>query len=232
MQLSPMTRYYIRRLLSERAQELGLLPVDASTEGDDKIFLDQLIKLESLATTKLTELDLIVRMHQALSRNGQTYNSYIANLEAKLFALMGLSMGFGDLQDPTLPLQDMSGPLDNSGSSSHLISLADVLEQYNQVSQLAKKYLGELIIANYWRCTRPHSSWFADFEVTGSGEIICQNPRSSKEIFLSLEQIQQMQDWLNGFVSQCGRILPQFKRQLEKASISVAVGMPSEALAK
>lgn len=231
MQLSPMTRYYIRRLLSERAEDLGLLPVDASAEGDDKIFLDQLIKLESLAATKLTELDLIVRMHQALSRNGQTYNSYIANLEAKLFALMGLSVHGVDLQDPTLPLQEMSGPLDQAGSTSHLISLSDVLEQYNQVSQVAKKYLGELIIANYWRCTRPHSSWFADFDVTGSAEIMCQNSRSTKEIFLSLEQIQQMQDWLDGFIGQCGRILPQFKRQLEKANVAVTVGAPVKTLA-
>lgn len=221
MQLSPMTRYYIRRLLSERAEDLGLLPVDPSCEGDDKIFLDQLIKLESLAATKLTELDLIVRMHQALSRNGQTYNSYIANLEAKLFALMGLSLNSTEsLQDPTLPLQEMSGPLDNASSVSQLLSLAEVLETYNQVSQVAKKYLGELIIANYWRCTRPHSSWFADFEVNGSAEIVCQNPRSTKEIFLNPEQIQQMQDWLDGFIGQCSRILPQFKRQLEKAGIT------------
>ncbi|URR36515.1 hypothetical protein NBE99_05095 [Thermosynechococcus sp. HN-54] len=213
MSLTPMTRYYIRRLLAERAESLGLTV--SETESDSQAFADQLARLESLAATKLAEIDLIVRMHQTLSRNGQTYNSYLANLEQKLFALMGLGgQPREDLTEITLPqLEETKEP------AAKLLTLAEVLEHFNKIGEIAQKYLGKMIVANYWRGTRPYSSWFADFSVTNEGRVVCQSYQSTRDVYLSKEQLEHLQNWLTAFIRQCQRVLPQFTKQLQKAGI-------------
>lgn len=208
-----MTRYYIRRLLAERAESLGLTV--GSTESDSQAFADQLARLESLTATKLAELDLLVRMHQTLSRNGQTYNSYLATLEQKLFALMGLGgQPREELTDITLPQLE-----ETKGTAAKVLTLAEVLEHFNKIGDIAQKYLGKMIVANYWRGTRPYSSWFADFIVTNEGRVVCQSYQSSRDVFLSEEQLEHLQSWLEAFIRQCQRVLPQFTKQLQKAGV-------------
>ncbi|BCX13360.1 MAG: hypothetical protein KatS3mg067_2298 [Thermosynechococcus sp.] len=211
MPLTPMTRYYIRRLLAERAESLGL----KVSGSDSEAFAEQLSRLDSLAATKLAEIDLIVRMHQTLSRNGQTYNSYLVNLEQKLFALMGLAaQPQEDLSDITLPqLDSMEQP------AAKVLTLAEVLEHFNKIGDIAQKYLGKMIVANYWRGTRPYSSWFADFTVTNEGRVVYRSYQSSRDIYLNREQIEHLDNWLAAFVRQCQRVLPQFTKQLQKAGV-------------
>ncbi len=208
-----MTRYYIRRLLAERAKSLGLTVSNA--ESDSQAFGDQLARLESLTATKLAELDLIVRMHQTLSRNGQTYNRYLVNLEQKLFAIMGLGgQVHEELTDITLPQLEQT-----KGTAAKALTLAEVLEHFNKVSDIAQKYLGKTIVANYWRGTRPYSSWFTDFTVTNQARVVCQSYQSTRDVFLSEEQLKHLQSWLEAFIRQCQRVLPQFTKQLQKAGI-------------
>ncbi|WJI25193.1 hypothetical protein MZ909_05790 [Thermosynechococcus sp. B0] len=217
MSLTPMTRYYIRRLLAKRAESLGLTV--SGTESDSQAFADQLARLESLAATKLAEIDLIVRMHQTLSRNGQTYNSYLANLEQKLFALMGLGgQPREELTDITLPQLE-----ETKGAAAKALTLAEVLEHFNKIGDIAQKYLGKMIVANYWRGTRPYSSWFADFTVTNDGRVVCQSYQSTRDVFLSEEQLEHLQGWLEAFIRQCQRVLPQFTKQLQKAGVPETV---------
>ncbi len=217
-----MTRYYIRRLLAERAEELGLCVSD--TDTDSQAFADQLARLELLATTKLAEIDLIIRMHQTLSRNGQTYNSYLANLENKLFALMGLVPKSAEpASEITLPLQERVTADTPSSSAPKAITLAEVLTHFNKVGDIAQKYLGKMIVANYWRGTRPYSSWFADFTVNNDGQVLCQSYQYTRDIYLTKEQLKHLEDWLTAFINQCQRILPQFTKQLQKAGVAATV---------
>lgn len=211
-----MTRYYIRRLLAERAESLGLTV--SSTESDSQAFAHQLACLGSLSATKLAEIDLIVRMHQALSRNGQTYNRYLANLEQKLFALLGLGEQSQDLTEITLPQLE-----ETKSTAAKVLTLAEVLEHFNKVSDIAQKYLGKMIVANYWQGTRPYSSWFADFAVTHEGRVVCQSYQSARDVFLSEEQLEHLQSWLEAFIRQCQRVLPQFTKQLQKAGVRETV---------
>lgn len=216
MLLTPMTRYYIRRLLAERAESLGLTVSEA--ESESQAFADQLARLESLAATKLAEIDLIVRMHQTLSRNGQTYNRYLANLEQKLFALMGIgNQSREELTEITLP------QLEEASLSSPTLTLAQVLEHFNKIGEIAQKYLGQMIVANYWRGTRPYSSWFADFAITREGRIVCQSYHSTRDLYLTQEQLEHLESWLSAFIQQCQRVLPQFPKQLQKAGLPATV---------
>lgn len=221
MSLSPMTRYYIRRLLQQNAVALGITAVSLpiTDDMDDSAFSEQLVRLESLSDTTLGELDLVVRLHQSLSRHGQSYKAYLHNLEAKLFSLMGLTLNsLPPLEDPTLPLY-FSSALTSQPQAS--ISLADALETVNQVGGMAKKYLGEMITRNYWQTSRPHSSWFADYEVSPKAEILYCHHRTPQEILLTPEQLDQLQAWLNAFVRQCQQVLPQFSRMLKKSGLEV-----------
>ncbi|MDS3862441.1 hypothetical protein RIF25_16715 [Thermosynechococcaceae cyanobacterium BACA0444] len=223
MSLSPMTRYYIRRMLQQNAVALGItaVPLPMTDDAEDSAFLDQLNRIESLTSSKLAELDLVVRLHQSLSRHGSSYHAYLHNLEAKLFSLMGLSLNsLPALEEPTLPLY-FSGTLKSLPQPS--ISLADALAILNQVSSVARKYLGELITRNYWHTSRPHSSWFADYEVNGAAEILYRHHRIPQEILLTPEQLNQLQAWLTAFVSQCQRVLPQFNRMLQKVGLEAKV---------
>ncbi|WNC44540.1 hypothetical protein RHI63_09865 [Thermosynechococcus sp. GLH187] len=186
MSLTPMTRYYIRRLLAKRAESLGLTVSGA--ESDSQAFADQLARLESLAATKLAEIDLIVRMHQTLSRNGQTYNSYLANLEQKLFALMGLGgQPREELTDITLPQLE-----ETKGAAAKALTLAEVLEHFNKIGD-------------------------------NDGRVVCQSYQSTRDVFLSEEQLEHLQGWLEAFIRQCQRVLPQFTKQLQKAGVPETV---------
>ncbi|AFY61082.1 hypothetical protein [Synechococcus sp. PCC 6312] len=223
MSLSPMTRYQIRRLLQENAVALGItaVPLPMTDDIEDSAFAEQLIRLESFASDRLADLDLLVRLHQSLSRHGSSYRAYLHNLEAKLFSLMGLSLNsLPALEEPTLPLY-FSGTLKSLPQPS--ISLADALVVLNQVSIVASKYLGELITRNYWHTSRPHSSWFADYEVSAAAEVTYRHRRPAEEILLTPEQLDQLQSWLTAFVSQCQRVLPQFSRMLQKVGLEAKV---------
>jgi len=223
MSLSPMTRYYIRRLLQQNAVALGIsaVPLPMTDDAEDSAFFEQLSRLESLGSAKLAELDLIVRLHQSLSRHGHSYRAYLQNLEAKLFALMGLTLNNAPLcEDPTLPLNLLPTAIPAPNAS---VSLGEALATLNRVSGVAKKYLGGLITRNYWQSSRPHSSWFVDYEVSSEAEIISRHPRDAQDILLTPEQLTQLQAWLNAFLSQCQQVLPQFNRMLQKSGIEAKV---------
>ncbi len=224
-----MTRYYMRRLLQQNAVPLGLAtePIPVTDDSEDSAFWDQMMRLETLATTKVVELDLLVRLHQSLSRHGISYRAYLNNLEKKLFSLMGLALNdLSSVEEPTMPLP---GPDQLSMLVQPVPTLAQALDLLNQVSLVSKQYLGGLITRNYWQSTRPHSSWFVDYDINAVAEITFRQ-RASEDLFLTPEQVGQLQIWLDAFVSQCQRVLPQFSQMLKRAGVQAKVQTPGQAI--
>ncbi len=85
--------------------------------------------------------------------------------------------------------------------------LVEYLLVFNRLSEWAGCYLGNAVIAHYWRCTRPDLAWFDRFEIVASGQIFCRNfPQSP----LSLWQEKQLQLWLQRFIQRCRRVIPNF----------------------
>ncbi len=224
MKLSPLTRYYVRRLLQQNAVALGLATeaIPMTDDSEDSAFFDQIIRLESLASTKLSELDLLVRLHQSLSRHGFAYQAYIQNLEIKLFAVMGLTLERHSTGTGNISTTQLAGLVVLSGVNQPSVTLAEALEQLNQVSRVAKKFLGALIARNYWQSVRPYSSWFVEYEISDAAEI-SYGACTSQEVFLTPEQLAQLQAWLDSFVSRCQRVLPQFTRMLEKSGVAAQI---------
>lgn len=98
--------------------------------------------------------------------------------------------------------------------------MAQALNHLNRVSEVAQKYLGKVIVANYWRASRPSTSWFADFVVTDDGYITYHGSLAAGKTVVNPTQQQQLEIWLVGFIDQCCRILPLFRHDLQKARLS------------
>lgn len=216
MLITPMTRYYIRRLVQDQALTLGLIvPPLSETDSQNSRLIEELIDFTTLTDSQAAELDLLVRLHQSFSQLGPSYWRHREQLESKLFSLLGLV-------DPTTnshpPNPKVVALIDQYAAAN--VTVSQAMASLNQVSQVAKKYLGGLIIRNYWQASRPHSSWFVDYEVTGEAEI---QYRGAEDYFLTPEQLSQLQAWLDTFITQCQRVLPKFRQMVTKANVALTV---------
>jgi hypothetical protein len=208
-----MTRYYIRRLVQDQVVNLGLAATPLTgTDTQNSRMIDEVIDLDALTPTKAAEVDLLVRLHQSFSRLGLGHRSHVQHLESKLFGLLGLVY-----KPETIPAAPELTALRPPHSQAS-ITQAEALAYLNQVSQVAKKYLGDLIARNYWRSTRPSSNWFVDYEVSTKAELIY---RGGDHGFLKDEQLAQLQAWLNAFIHQCQRVLPKFTAMLAKSQVAL-----------
>ncbi len=216
MQLSPMSRYYIRRLIQNRAVALGLVTEPLKeTDSQNSAFVDQVVDFSALSSTKVAELDLLVRLHQSFTQLGTGHCSHVLHLESKLFGLLGLVYRSENAHVQPTVLPEILQQVEYH--HHHHVKLSQALSYLNQISQVAKKYLGDLITRNYWQSSRPHSSWFVDYEVTSKSEIIY---RGGDDYFLTDEQLQQLQAWLKDFINECQRILPRFPHMLAQAKVA------------
>lgn len=87
------------------------------------------------------------------------------------------------------------------------VSLKEYLLVFNQLSEWTNRYLGSAVVVHYWQSTRPELKWLEQFEVVGSGKIICRN---LSHLPLNSWQEEQLQLWLQQFSQRCRRVIPQF----------------------
>lgn len=216
MPITPMTRYYVRRLIQDQAVAWGLIAEPLrGTDSHNSRLIEDLVDFEALSDSQTAELDLLVRLHQSFSQLGQSYQGHLEQLESKLLSLLGLvdrAVNF----DPNDP---QAVALIDHYAATH-VTLSQALASLNQVSGVAKRYLGNLITRNYWQSSRPHSTWFLDYDLASHAEI---QYRGADDFFLTVEQLDQLQAWLDAFIHQCQRVLPQFPQMLAKANVPVTV---------
>lgn len=221
--LTPMTRHYILRLLNQgrdifalAGQSLEKAAGDRAACPTDNRENDILNRLESLAPSELAAVEMIVRLHRSLSNRGEEDTHrwlQLKSLEEKLWRILGIDFPSESPQDlprePVIPAKEQPS-----------LTVAQALDHLNRVSELAQKYLGKVIVANYWRACRPSNSWFADFVVTDDGYITYHGSLAAGKTLVNLTQQQQLETWLVSFVDQCRRILPLFRHDLQKAKLS------------
>ncbi|MDS3860039.1 hypothetical protein RIF25_04375 [Thermosynechococcaceae cyanobacterium BACA0444] len=216
MPITPMTRYYVRRLIQDQAVALGLIAEPLSgTDSQNSQFVEELVDFAALSENKAAELDLLVRLHQSFSQLGPGYRGHVEQLESKLWSLLGLV----DPVTNSLPSPPTVVALIDQYTAAN-VTLSQAVASLNQVGQVAKKYLGDLITRNYWQSSRPHSSWFVDYELASHAEI---QYRGADDYFLTSEQLTQLQAWLDTFIHQCQRVLPQFPQMLTNANVALTV---------
>lgn len=213
--LTPITRHYILRLLNG-GSDLFALAGQSLEKAVGNRENDILNRLESLAPSELAAVEMIVRLHRSLGHSGEEdghQRLQLKSLEEKLWRILGVDL-------PSDSPQEIAREQVLSVKEQPSLTVAQALDHLNRVSELAQKYLGKIIVANYWRASRPSNSWFADFVVTDDGYITYHGSLPAQQVVLNPNQQQQLETWLVTFVDQCRRILPLFRHDLQKAKLS------------
>lgn len=220
-----MTRHYILRLLNRGSDIFALAGQSLEKAVGDREN-DILNRLESLAPSELAALEMIVRLHRSLAHSGEEDDHQklqLKSLEEKLRQILGMDF-------PSESPQDVPSEPVIAVKEQPSLTVAQALDHLNRVSELAQKYLGKVIVANYWRASRPSTSWFADFVVTDDGYITYHGSLAAGKTVVNPTQQQQLETWLVSFVDQCRRILPFFRHDLQKARLSGSSLQPESAI--
>jgi len=110
---------------------------------------------------------------------------------------------------PTKPVSAKTDPQE--------YKLDELLSALNKLSHFTTQYLGKVVVTNYWKSSRPASSWLAEFEVDRSGQI--SYPKQAA-IACTPEQIQQIQAWVSAYIKRCKQVIRNFDQMLEQDCLS------------
>jgi hypothetical protein len=91
--------------------------------------------------------------------------------------------------------------------------LDELLVALNKLSHFTTQYLGKVVVTNYWKSSRPTSSWLAEFEIDRSGQI--SHPKQAVIIY-DLEQLEQIQSWVAAYIKRCKQVIRNFDQMLEQ----------------
>jgi hypothetical protein len=98
-------------------------------------------------------------------------------------------------------------------TSAQEYKLDELIAVMNKLSRFTTDYLGKMVVANYWRSSRPAIAWLQEFEVDRNAQI--SHPRQ-KAIACNPEQHQQIQAWTQAFINRCCQVIRNFDVMLEQ----------------
>ncbi|CAN1213372.1 hypothetical protein TUMEXPCC7403_24415 [Tumidithrix helvetica PCC 7403] len=98
-------------------------------------------------------------------------------------------------------------------NSTQEYKLDELIGVMNKLSRFTTDYLGKMVVANYWRSSRPTIAWLAEFEVDRNAQL--SHPRQ-KAIACNPEQHQQIQDWTKAFINRCCQVIRNFDVMLKQ----------------
>lgn len=98
-------------------------------------------------------------------------------------------------------------------SAAQSVSVKDILAAMNALSQYTTQYLGTLVVANYWKSTRPPVDWLNHFQIERSGQMtfVVQAP-SERLPTLTPEQLQCLRTWVSAFIARCSKVIRDFAK--------------------
>jgi len=91
--------------------------------------------------------------------------------------------------------------------------LDELLTALNKLSIFTTQYLGKVVVTNYWKSTRPESSWLSEFEIDRSGNI--SHPKQSA-IVCTTEQHTQIKLWVSVYIKRCKQVIRNFDQMLDQ----------------
>ncbi len=91
--------------------------------------------------------------------------------------------------------------------------LDELLTALNKLSIFTTQYLGKVVVTNYWKSTRPESSWLSEFEIDRSGHI--SHPKQSVITYTS-EQHAQIKLWVSVYIKRCKQVIRNFDQMLNQ----------------
>ncbi|AFY59733.1 hypothetical protein [Synechococcus sp. PCC 6312] len=196
MSLTSTQIYYLRRWLQQQTNSLLIEEINLLITHD----LLLLNRIKALLPSQQQQLATLVNIHQDLQKNRQAITS-LQNLESQILGLLQIQKKSAIKE--LLPTQ---------------ADLETWLGTFNEATLVAQRYLGKVIVRNYWRGAKPISAWLADFEVGDSGYITYKPSFApGQHSHLHPDQESYLKQWLANFINQCHRVLPKFPQMLMDA---------------
>lgn len=123
--------------------------------------------------------------------------------------------GYEVIHEPMFQLSSQASERTQPATS---IALKEVLLAMNQLSQYATQYLGPIVVANYWKATRPKGDWLTSFQVERSAQITLSDASASSTL-LTAEQHQWLREWVAAFIDRCTKVIRDFPKSLRNAGL-------------
>lgn len=89
--------------------------------------------------------------------------------------------------------------------------LDELVVAMNKLSSFTTQYLGKVVVTNYWKSSRPDSSWLGEFEVDRSGQV--SHPKQTT-IVCNPEQLNQIHQWVSAYIKRCKQVIRNFDQML------------------
>jgi hypothetical protein len=90
------------------------------------------------------------------------------------------------------------------------IALDKLLAQFNHLLSNSNRFLGPTITTKYFNSSRPDYSWLHQFQINPKNHIFFEGTTSS---FVSLEQLDYFQQWIDSFTQCCCKIIKNFPEE-------------------
>lgn len=96
-------------------------------------------------------------------------------------------------------------------STSAEYKLDELLVAMNKLSSFTTQYLGKVVVANYWKASRPDTVWLSEFAIDRNAQI--SHPQQ-KAIACSHEQHHQLQEWAESYIKRCKQVVRNFDNMI------------------
>lgn len=118
--------------------------------------------------------------------------------------------------------EDLPTPLEEEPlAASSGVFLHDLLAALNQLSRFSTQYLGTTVVANSWKATCPDSEWLSQFQVDRKAQISFSG-QSDETMLASLEEQQQLQQWVAAFIDRCGKVIRTFPKTVRQKALDAS----------
>ncbi|NJM95033.1 MAG: hypothetical protein HC792_00705 [Acaryochloridaceae cyanobacterium CSU_5_19] len=218
--VSPMTNYYIRKLYRQkdpylsRVEDLG---DDFSTFFDLDQTLKTLYKSDELETI-IRQLEILVHYHQTLVEQGSSSATRRADLEQRIFAMLGETDTSQNQEVTTNHLPSVP----TTDTSASTITVEQILSILNDLRSHGATYLGDAIATNYLVACRPPSDWFQQFKIERSLAMLYQG---SLDETLDTTQRQGVQEWVVSFIERCSQVIVLFPKIVNRSKLLAELGL-------
>ncbi|MCS6813873.1 MAG: hypothetical protein NZ772_09950 [Cyanobacteria bacterium] len=92
----------------------------------------------------------------------------------------------------------------------------NVLSALNKLSQYTTQYLGNSVVANYWKSSRPKVEWLQGFTIERTAQLALPIDIAST---LTEQQHEWIRDWVQAFIQRCTIVIRDFPNLVEQQAL-------------
>jgi hypothetical protein len=97
------------------------------------------------------------------------------------------------------------------------LTLGEVVQGLNEISQFTKQYLGATVVSNYWKSSRPAVDWLTKFDVDRAGKWTFGG--GTVEVPLMTEQADWIKQWIAAFSKRCAIVIRDYPTLLQQSQM-------------